>query len=185
MQRQLEARILKRLGGSMHGGLALEIGCGRGIGTRIIREEFGADSVHAFDLDPNMVKIARRMTQDAEKHTAFWVGNAVTIPSRNDSFDAVFDFGAIHHIVNWRDAIGEVFRVFKPGGRFYVEEILRKYIVHPLIRKNLSHPQGDRFDHHCYIEALQKSGFCVIESDGFIQLYGWFIANKPSDLNDP
>ena len=136
IQRQFEARVLKRLGGHMPGGSALEIGCGRGIGARIIIEEFGADNVHAFDLDPNMVKMARRMTRDAEKNTAFWVGNAVTIPSRNNSFDAVFDFGAIHHIVNWRDAIGEVFRVLKPGGALLCGRNSKKIYRPSVIQKD-------------------------------------------------
>ena len=184
-QRHVEARGLKHLGGRMTGGLALEMGCGRGIGARIIIEEFGADMVHAFDLDSHMVRLARRVVLEAEKPSVFWVGNAVSIPARDNSFDAVFDFGAIHHIVHWRDAICEVFRVLKPGGRFYVEEILRKYIVHPLFRRILTHPQEDRFDHGCFIEALQKSGFRIIDTDSFMQLYGWFIADKPDKLNDP
>jgi trans-aconitate methyltransferase len=38
----------------------LEIGCGRGVGTEIILERFGARRVFAFDFDPTMVKRARR-----------------------------------------------------------------------------------------------------------------------------
>ena len=55
LQRHFEARILKKLGGKMRGGLALEIGCGRGMGACIIFEEFRAEHVHAFDIDPHMV----------------------------------------------------------------------------------------------------------------------------------
>jgi hypothetical protein len=39
-----------------------------------------------------------------------------------ESFDAVFDVGIIHHIANWRAPVGEVSRVLRPGGRFLSEE---------------------------------------------------------------
>lgn len=187
LHRWVEARVLKRLGGRMQGGLALEIGCGRGIGARIVVEEFGADAVHAFDLDPHMVMLARNAVQCAETHPypSFWVGNAVAIPVQDNSYDAVFDFGAIHHVIHWRNAVKEVYRVLKPGGRFYVEEILRKYIVHPLFRRILDHPQEDRFDHDSFASELQRCGFKLIDSDRFMQLYGWFIADKPGISNGP
>ncbi len=57
MQRRYEARLLERLGGRLEGLRVLEIGCGRGIGTEIILEHFGAREVHAFDLDPIAVLV--------------------------------------------------------------------------------------------------------------------------------
>jgi hypothetical protein len=39
-----------------------------------------------------------------------------------ESSDAVFDVGIIHHIANWRAPVGEVSRVLRPGGRFLSEE---------------------------------------------------------------
>ena len=33
------------------------------------------------------------------------------------TYDAVVDFGIIHHIPHWRAALAEIFRVLKPGGR--------------------------------------------------------------------
>lgn len=59
VQRLYEARLLERLGGRLAGGQALEIGCGRGVGVQLILDRFGADTVVAFDLDPEMVERAR------------------------------------------------------------------------------------------------------------------------------
>ena len=55
IQRRFEATQLLRLGGAMPGGVALEIGCGTGVGTELILDLFGAETVAAFDLDPRMI----------------------------------------------------------------------------------------------------------------------------------
>ena len=180
LQRHFEARILKKLGGTMRGGLALEIGCGRGIGTCIIFEEFRAEHVHAFDIDPHMVQLAGHTSCRRPRKPILWVGDTLNIAVLSNTYDAVFDFGAIHHVVQWRDTIREVYRVLKPGGRFYVEEILEKYIVHPLFRRLLDHPQQDRFTRAQFTEAREKNGFTVTASGEFIELFAWFIADKPT-----
>ena len=59
VQRFHEASMLERLGGRVEGECVLEIGCGRGVGTEIIFDRFGAGRVDAFDLDPDMIKSAR------------------------------------------------------------------------------------------------------------------------------
>src|SRR5438093_5285940 len=60
IQWRFEARRMLTMGGRMQDGRALEVGCGRGIGTEIVLDRFGADRVDAFDLDPAMVERARR-----------------------------------------------------------------------------------------------------------------------------
>jgi ubiquinone/menaquinone biosynthesis C-methylase UbiE len=81
------------------------------------------------------------------------------IPVAHSHYDAVFNFGAIHHVVDWRASLSEIHRVLKPGGRFYCEEILRRYITHPIIGRLMDHPQQDRFDEPQFIDALQKPAF--------------------------
>jgi ubiquinone/menaquinone biosynthesis C-methylase UbiE len=46
------------------------------------------------------------------------LGNVTTIQAADESFDAVFDFGVIHHVPAWEDAIREVRRVLEPGRYF-------------------------------------------------------------------
>jgi len=60
IHRHFEAGRLLAMGGPMRGGAALEVGSGRGVGTELILDMFGADRVDAFDLDPDMVERARR-----------------------------------------------------------------------------------------------------------------------------
>src|SRR5262245_58970035 len=59
LQRTVEAALLLRKGGAMPGGTALEIGCGRGEGARVILSRFGAERVVGVDLDPAQIERAR------------------------------------------------------------------------------------------------------------------------------
>jgi ubiquinone/menaquinone biosynthesis C-methylase UbiE len=162
----------------MRGGRALEMGCGRGVGTRLILDFFGADAVDGFDLDPRMVALARRRLRPMGSRVRLWVADATAIPVASATYDAVFDFGIIHHIPQWRLAIREVERVLKPGGRFYAEEVLGSFIGHPIVRRLFDHPQADRFDATAFGAAIQEAG---LEAHATEQLWGavaWFTATK-------
>jgi ubiquinone/menaquinone biosynthesis C-methylase UbiE len=116
------ASWLERLGGRVEGGRVLEVGCGRGAGVEIILERFGAALVQAFDLDPKMVAGAReRLASYGPARVQLSVGDVTSIQADDTTFDAVFDFGAIHLEPNWKKALAEVRRVLKPGGKFFFE----------------------------------------------------------------
>lgn len=169
-----------RMGGALRGGLALEIGCGRGVGTESIIEIFGAASVDAFDLDPRMVALARTRLAAYGARVHLWVGDAAAISAPDALYDAVFDFGILHHVPEWRRAIAEVHRVLKPGGRFYAEEVLRPFITNPLARRLLQHPQNDRFDSVEFSRELGVSGLVLLAKQELWRSFAWFSAQKPT-----
>lgn len=160
-QRHLEARLLHTMGGSVKG-RALEMGCGRGVGVRLILDVFGAEHV---DGDAHRVRA--------------WTGDAERIESADDAYDAVFDFGIIHHIPQWRTAVAEAHRVLRPGGRFYAEEVLRAFILNPVTKALLEHPLADRFDHDEFRSVLIDAGFRIVASRHALNAFGWFVAEKP------
>jgi ubiquinone/menaquinone biosynthesis C-methylase UbiE len=180
LQRHYEARRLLAMGGRMRGGKALEIGCGRGVGARIVLERFGAEHVDAFDLDADMVDRAREHLRDVSDRVRLWVGDATEIAAEDDSYDAVFDFGIIHHVPTWRRAVAEVHRVLRPGGRLYAEEVLARFIHHPIWRRVLEHPMHDRFDAPTFALALTRSGFEVRGTRELWGQFAWFVADKPA-----
>jgi ubiquinone/menaquinone biosynthesis C-methylase UbiE len=179
IQRRVEARRLLEMGGAMGGGTALEVGCGRGVGVEIILDLFGAERVDAFDLDSRMIDRARRRLRGRSDRVRLWTGDATSISADDGAYDAAFDFGIIHHVPNWRNAIAEVGRVLRPRGRFYAEEIFRSFISRRSVKRLLEHPEHDRFDNDQFCAALAEAGLELVASSQVWGAGGWFIADKP------
>ncbi|CAB4774807.1 unannotated protein [freshwater metagenome] len=161
-QRCVEAPMLRRLGGRTPGARALEIGCGSGYGTKLIIDQFGAATVDAVDLDPAMVTRARRRLRRYADQVRVVQGSAddlqAALGAGDAAYDAVFDFGIIHHITNWRDAVAEVARVLRPGGRFFFLEVTAAALARPSYRRLLDHPTEDRFTARQFLAELTDPG---------------------------
>ncbi len=159
------ASWLERLGGRVEGGRVLEVGCGRGVGVQIIRERFGAASVEAMDLDPKMVERARwRLAASGLAGVGLSVGDVTSIRAGDATFDAVFDFGAIHLEPNWRKGLAEVRRVLKPGGKFFFEWVTSSLLrlPYPLVTEAFGRmePPGPEL----LMQELDRQGIMVGQS---------------------
>jgi ubiquinone/menaquinone biosynthesis C-methylase UbiE len=161
VQRTYEARLLLRLGGRVDAGQVLDVGCGRGVGTRLIVEHFGAAHVTAIDLDEDMVARARERLHGLEQRVRVSVGDVTAIDAPDAEFDAVFEFGTIHHVHDWRLALAEVHRVLRPGGRFYFEEVTSHALRRWPSRTFLQHPELDRFTTEDFIAEVEARGITV------------------------
>jgi len=177
-QRWFEAPRLRAMGGAAHGARALELGCGRGVGTELVLDVFGAAHVDAFDLDADMVALARARLAGRGSRVRIWQGDAEHIDAPDATYDAVFDFAIVHHVPDWRGALSEVARVLKPGGRFYGEEVLRALIHHPVWRRLLEHPMHDRFDAKGFADGLESVGLRVAARRELFDQVAWFVAEK-------
>lgn len=162
VQRWYEAQWLERLGTPVKGLRALEIGCGQGVGTEIILERFKAATVQAFDLDPEMIERAqRRLSRYPLARVFLYVGDAAAIAAPDRSCDAVFDFGIIHHVPHWREAVSEVARVLRPNGQFFFEEITKQALDRWAYRTFLEHPKDDRFTAEEFLAECEHQGIMV------------------------
>jgi ubiquinone/menaquinone biosynthesis C-methylase UbiE len=176
VQRGYEGRVLERLGGRMNGGVALEVGCGRGVGAGIILDRFAADRVEAFDLDPRMVELARARMADRGDRVRFWVGDAESIQAADATYEAVFEFGILHHVPDWRAALLEIRRVTKPGGTLYAEDVYAALISWKWSRKLLEHPDEGLFDHAGFTRAIRGSSFEILSETSLLGLFGFVAA---------
>ena len=175
LQRRYEAPLLERLGGTVDGGAVLEVGCGRGVGTQLIIERFRAGHVTAFDVDPDMVGQARRrLARHMPQRVSLSVADVTAIEAGDATFDAVFDFGIIHHVPDWRAGLREIRRVLKPAGRFYFEEVTLHALQRWSYRTFLDHPDHDRFSGSEFIAACEDTGLAV--GDRWVQrFFGDFV----------
>ena len=175
LQWRYEAPLLERLGGRLDGLRVLEIGCGRGVGVEILLRRLGARHVTAFDLDPAMVALARRrLAPHGPDRVTVLVASATSIPAAEASFDAVFDFGIIHHVPDWRAAVGEVGRVLRPGGRFFFEEVTSHALARWSYRTFLDHPSRDRFSAGQFVAELERHRV-IVEDRVVERFFGDFV----------
>lgn len=107
------------------GGRALDVCCGTGdFGLELARRVGSHGSVVGVDFSLAMVELARRK---ASQHGCGWVSfleaNACQLPFADCSFDcATVGFG-LRNVVSVRDAVSEMTRVVRPGGRVVSLEI--------------------------------------------------------------
>ncbi len=88
----------------------LEVGCGPGELAARIQEHVGPP-VRALDISPRMVELARGRGVDAQ------VGDVQSLPFEDASFDVVLAAWMLYHVPDLAEALDEVGRVLRPGGR--------------------------------------------------------------------
>lgn len=94
----------------------LDLGCGTGESTR---EVVGEDrEVHGLDLSPSQVGLTRHKSDLCD--ASFVVGDAMGLPYRDDTFDAVSSVGSLQHVPDVTEALAEAHRVTVPGGQLFV-----------------------------------------------------------------
>lgn len=159
-----ETRYFQRMGKLAQAAKCLEIGCGCGVGARIIHDAFSPSAIYALDIDVDMLKTARRKLngwKDTPLHLLG--GDAQVLPFADGEFDAVFNFGIIHHLEDWQSGVAEIARVLKDGGVFFFEEIYPPLYANPLFRIMLDHPRENRFHGPQYRAELARAGLELLD----------------------
>ncbi len=149
----------------------LEIGCGGGFGARRVARHFVPRRLVLTDLDLRMVVRARAaVSADAALRCSFCVADAEALPFRDCTADAVFGFGFLHHVLDWRGGLREILRVLAPGGAYYFEEYYPSFYQNILTRRLAAHPAHDRFKSHDLKRELEAAGLRLrqtLELSGF------------------
>ncbi len=109
--------------GDVSGQHVLDIGCGAGPLAEKLTQ--GGARVSGFDSSAQMIEIARQRLDD---NVDLQVADlAEPLPYGDDSFDAACASLVLHYLPDWVDALIEIRRVLRPGGRLVAS------VNHPLL----------------------------------------------------
>ncbi len=100
-------------------GLILDLACGPGNVTRRIARLAPRSVVIGFDLSPQMLERAVRLTARQGLENVYYIrGSALSLPFKAESFEALTCCGALQLFSNQDQAVGEISRVLKLHGDF-------------------------------------------------------------------
>jgi ubiquinone/menaquinone biosynthesis C-methylase UbiE len=165
LEQGFHVRWFKRLRPLQPTDVVLEVGCGRGAGAVLTLREMEPARVHAMDLDFQMIRKAiKYVSPEFRSRVSFYVGDLEVLPHADGALDAVFCYGVLHHVPNWRGAVAEIRRILKPGGALFLEELYPSLYQNFITRHILVHPAEDRFQSADLKNALGSAGFRMVDS---------------------
>jgi len=120
---RLEQVLLLDLLDSVSDKTLLDVGCGDAAFAIEISRRGGL--VTGLDADPAMIAAARRRTQLNETRLRLLVGRAEQLPINDETFDLVLAVTTLCFVRDAEQAVKEMARVLKPGGRLVIGELGR------------------------------------------------------------
>ncbi|MCU0592195.1 MAG: methyltransferase domain-containing protein [Desulfobacterales bacterium] len=111
--------------GAIDPGMAvIDIGCGAGVDTLIAALMVGPGGrAVGVDITPEMVERANKnLHQLRLSNVSFHQASAEQLDFPPEGFDVAISNGALNLVVNKKQALAEIYRVLKPGGRLMVAD---------------------------------------------------------------
>jgi len=116
------------------GARVLEIGSGRGGGSRYVARYHAPASVVGLDYSPDTVRLAKRLNGDTPG-LSFQTGDAEKLPFADAAFDVVVNIESSHCYADVEAFAREVSRVLAPGGWFTFADMRPKNAIPDLNRQ--------------------------------------------------
>ncbi len=100
----------------------LDVGCGTGTLTLLIKQAHPNVVIHGLDIDAKILQIAQRKARQAGQNILWQQGTATSLPYPDKSLDHVCASLLLHHLTRQdkQHALREALRVLKPGGSLHV-----------------------------------------------------------------
>jgi SAM-dependent methyltransferase len=95
----------------------LDVGCGSGWATRLLADYANKGRVTGIDISDEMVRVARE-SSTAHANVDFEVASAERLPFADNEFSHAFSMESLYYYENIPQALSEIHRVLRPGGRF-------------------------------------------------------------------
>ena len=108
-------------------GHSLEIGHGPGyLGLEWLKQTANT-TLTGFDISPEMSALAQRnaLEYGVTARSEYRLGNCNHLSFEDNTFDAVFTNGSLHEWAEPQAAFDEIWRVLKPGGRYFISDLRR------------------------------------------------------------
>jgi ubiquinone/menaquinone biosynthesis C-methylase UbiE len=176
MQEERFKRRLIELAQIRPGYRVLDLGCGTGTLTVMVKQAHPNSEVTGLDGDPQILTIARRKAAQAGLPITFDEGMAYQLPYPDASFDRVLSSMVFHHLTTQdkERTLAEIHRVLKPDGELHLADFgvphsLYARIVSSIMRRfervddNLNGSIPDMF---------VRAKFAVVKTSEFSTLFG-------------
>jgi SAM-dependent methyltransferase len=172
-----EVRIARLLMALSHGDIVLDVACATGGFSReFSRAVSDSGIVVGVDASQTMLERAARELEGSElRNLALVRASGDRLPFRDDSFDAVCCFAALHLFAQPSAALSELTRVLAPAGRIAIMTSVRREITLPRLKPLMERASGIRlFESDEIVAALQMRGFDEIHQRlaGMVQFVG-------------
>jgi SAM-dependent methyltransferase len=177
-----EYRIARTLLSIAPGDGVLDVACGPGNFSREFARAVG-DSGLVVAIDASRTMLARAAADERNAdvdNLVFVLGDAVELPFRGKSFDAICCFAALHLFTDPLRALDRMRAVLTPGGRIAIFTSCRaRYAPFRALESIVGGGSGMRmFEQDEIVNALESRGFVDIRQRlaGFTQFVGGQLA---------
>ena len=158
----------------------LDLACGTGTLTILIKQKFPQSTVFGLDGDPNVLQIAESKAKKSGAEIQFEKGLSFALPYADESFDHVVSSLFFHHLTleNKLKTFREVFRTLKKDGEFYIADwglpsnLLMKIASRGIAWLDGEETTADNFN-GLLPSLIMKTGFREVEETrSFNSLFG-------------
>ena len=166
-------------------GTMLDVGCGEGRHIFGIMQNYPEMKCIGLDMDDDSLVKAEEGYEFFESISnagaEFLKGSAYSLPFQNNSLDLIVCSEVLEHLHQYNDAVKEIHRVLKPGGKFYasVPASWPEKICWALSKDYQNQPGGHLriFNQSKLVSEISEAGFKFLSSDRFHSIHApyWWL----------
>ena len=166
-------------------GLMLDVGCGEGRHIFGVMQDHPTMKCIGIDMDKTSLNKAEEGYEYFESISKagaeFLEGSAYSLPFDNDSFDLIICSEVLEHLHEYNDAVKEIHRVLKPGGKFYasVPASWPEKVCWYLSEEYQNQPGGHLriFNQNSLVNEIEEKGFKFLSSERFHSIHSpyWWL----------
>jgi ubiquinone/menaquinone biosynthesis C-methylase UbiE len=141
----------------------LDLGCGTGTLTVMLKQSAPLANVTGLDGDIEVLSIAKAKSEQSHVDITWEHGLAYNLPYHDNSYDVIVSSLVVHHLISEDKvrAFQEVCRILRPGGWFHIVDFGRPFSLltraQTALMKNLEQA-ADNFNGQI-LPMLKKAGF--------------------------